>query len=374
MTNAIQELRAYGQSIWYDNIRRGLLTSGELARLVGLGVAGVTSNPTIFQKAIGETDEYDDDLRGMTGRSDTAMLLYERLAFEDIQRAADILLPVYDRTDGADGFVSLEVPPALAHDTDSTVAEATRLFDLLGRPNVMIKVPGTPAGIPAVRRLIAAGVNVNVTLLFSVDAYDAVMDAYLAGLEDRAAAGHDLRYVASVASFFVSRVDTLVDSLLQARSRQGETGLDRLMGRAAVANARIAYTHFRRAFDSERFERLALKGARLQRPLWASTSTKNPAYSDLLYVATLVAPDTVNTVPPATLDAILDHGHFTRSLEPGIEDARRTMAELAAAGIDLRAVTDQLLAEGVKAFADSFDKLLADIQAKAERLTGARAG
>lgn len=372
MTNPIHELQALGQSVWYDNIRRGLLTSGELARLVERGVTGVTSNPTIFQKAIGETAEYDDDLRLTAGHGDTALALYERLAVADIQHAADVLLPVYDRTDGADGFVSLEVPPGLAHDTDSTVAEALRLFALVERPNVMIKVPGTPAGVPAVRRLIAAGINVNVTLLFSVDAYDAVMDAYLSGLEDRAVAGGDLKYVASVASFFVSRVDTLVDSLLQARINRGERGLEPLLGKAAVANARIAYAHFQQAFGGERFMRLAAQRARMQRPLWASTSTKNPAYPDLLYVEPLVAQHTVNTVPPATLDAILDHGRFTRSLEPGIEDAKATLAALAAAGIDLRAVTDQLLAEGVKAFADSFDKLLADIQAKAERLAATR--
>lgn len=372
MTNPIHELNALGQSVWYDNIRRGLLTSGDMARLVELGVSGVTSNPTIFQKAIGETDEYDEDLRLSLGHGVSSLALYERLAVTDIQHAADALLPVYDRTDGADGFVSLEVPPDLAHDTESTVAEAVRLFKLLERPNVMIKVPGTPAGIPAVRRLIAAGVNVNVTLLFAVDAYDAVMEAYLSGLEDRAMAGGDLKYVASVASFFVSRVDTLVDSLLQARIKQGETGLEHLLGRAAVANARIAYTHFQQAFGGERFQRLAAKRARFQRPLWASTSTKNPAYPDLLYVDTLVAQHTVNTVPPATLDAILHHGRFTRSLEPGIEDARQTLAALAAAGIDLKAVTDQLLHEGVKAFADSFDKLLADVQAKADHLSAAR--
>lgn len=372
MTNPIHELHNLGQSVWYDNIRRGLLTSGELARLVDLGVTGVTSNPTIFQKAIGETAEYDEDLRPTVGHGDTALALYERLVLADIQHAADVLLPVYDRTDGADGFVSLEVPPGLAHDTESTVVEAVRLFDALGRPNVMIKVPGTPAGIPAARRLIAAGVNVNITLLFSIDAYDAVMDAYLAGLEDRVAAGEDLKYVASVASFFVSRVDTLVDSQLQARIKQGETGLDGLLGKAAVANARMAYTHFQQAFGGERFARLAAHRARVQRPLWASTSTKNPAYPDLLYVDTLVAQHTVNTVPPPTLDAILDHGEFTRSLEPGIEDAKATLAALAAAGIDMQAVTDQLLAEGVTAFADSFDRLLADIQGKAERLAAAR--
>ncbi|MCX6024458.1 MAG: transaldolase, partial [Chloroflexi bacterium] len=236
----------------------------------------------------------------------------------------------------------------------------------------MIKVPGTPAGVPAFRQLTAAGVNVNVTLLFAVTAYEDVMEAYLSGLEDLAATRDDLSGVASVASFFVSRVDSLVDSLLGARIKQGETGLDALSGRAAVANARIAYTRFEAAFGGERFALLAAKGARVQRPLWASTSTKNPHYPDLLYVDTLVAPHTVNTVPPATLDAILDHGHFTMSLEPGVEDGRATLAALAAAGIDMTAVTDQLLAEGVKAFADSFDKLLRDIGKKAAALTAAR--
>ncbi len=364
MTNTIQQLRASGQSIWYDNIRRGMLKSGELQRLIDLGVSGLTSNPTIFEKAITGSADYDDALLELALACKKAGEIYESLTMEDIRAAADLLRPVYDSTGGADGYASLEVDPHLAHDTDATVAEATRLFQALGRPNVMIKVPATPEGIPAVRSLIGQGINVNVTLTFSLEAYDQVREAYIAGLQDLLRAGGDVTRVASVASFFVSRVDTAVDGLLRERIKQGQTDLAGLLGKAAIANARLAYHAFRQTFDGEGFAALRAAGARVQRPLWASTSTKDPSYSDVLYVESLIGRDTVNTLPDVTLQAFLDHGRVAEALGQGLEDARLTMDALEQAGISMKEVTDRLLADGVKAFADSFDKLMANLAQK----------
>ncbi len=362
--NSIQELGGLGQSVWYDNMYRALITSGELERLVALGVTGLTSNPTIFQKAISSGDDYDDSLVEYASRGLDAEGLFEALATEDIRDAADILRPVYEASGGSDGFASLEVSPRLAHDTDGTIEAALRLFDALDRPNVMIKVPATPEGIPAIRELIGRGVNVNVTLIFSLDMYARVREAYVGGLGDLERAGGDLGAVASVASFFVSRVDTAVDGLIEGRGG----GLASLMGKAAVANAKIAYQDFKRTFGTDRFGALARKGARVQKPLWASTSTKNPMYSDTLYVETLIGADTVNTMPDATLDAFLDHGRASDSIERDVEESRDVIYQLEKAGVSMDAVTTNLMHEGVKAFADSFEELLDDIEAKRGRL------
>jgi transaldolase/glucose-6-phosphate isomerase len=352
----LHDLQALGQSVWYDNIERALLDSGELAALVATGVTGVTSNPSIFEKAIAGSAEYDAAIAAMPGQA-SLNDIYEALVLDDIGRAADVLRSVYEETDGRDGYVSLEVSPELAHDTIGTVAEARRLFAILARPNVMIKVPATPAGIPAVRTLIGAGVNINVTLIFSLDVYEAVARAYLDGLADFFAENGE-KPPASVASFFVSRVDTTIDRLLAA------TGEDTLQGRAGIANAKAAYARFRRLFDGAAWEALAARGARVQRPLWASTSTKNPAYPDTLYLDHLIGPQTVNTVPPATLAAFRNHGTVAETLADGLEAAEAHLAALAAAGIDMEAVTAQLLDEGVHSFTRSFQGLMASLAEK----------
>ncbi len=367
--NSIQELGRLGQSVWYDNMYRSLITSGELERLVEMGVTGLTSNPTIFQKAISSGSEYDDSLVKHASRGLNPEQLFEALATEDIRAAADILRPVYERSGGSDGFASLEVSPRLAHDTDGTIEAALRLFGALDRPNVMIKVPATPEGIPAIRELISEGVNVNVTLIFSLGMYARVREAYVGGLEDLEDAGGNLDAVSSVASFFVSRVDTAVDGLIEQHG--GDLGA--LMGRAAVANAKIAYQDFKKTFGTDRFGALARKGARVQKPLWASTSTKNPLYNDVLYVETLVGADTVNTMPDATLEAFLDHGKASNSIERDVEESREVIATLEENGISMDAVTTNLMHEGVKAFADSFELLLGDIEAKRERLMASAA-
>ncbi|MCY4623982.1 MAG: bifunctional transaldolase/phosoglucose isomerase [Chloroflexi bacterium] len=364
MANPLQETKKLGQSIWYDNVSRGLIASGTMAALVEAGITGLTSNPTIFEKAIAAGADYDEQLLALALAGATATEAFEGLAIEDIQAVADLLRPVYDATGGADGFASLEVSPTLAHDTEATVAEAERLFAALDRPNVMIKVPGTPEGVPAVERLIGQGINVNVTLLFHRDAYSRVRDAYIAGLERLAEAGGDLSRVASVASFFVSRVDSAVDGLLEPWVQSGEEELADLLGKAAIANAALAYRDFQETVATQRFQSLKAKGARAQRPLWASTGTKNAAYSDVLYIDSLIAPDTVNTMPPATLESYLDHGNVALSLEPSIPEADRVMDALEANGVSMTEVTDKLLADGVKAFADSFVTLLANVEEK----------
>jgi transaldolase len=355
-----------GQSIWYDNLSRELLQDGTLARLItDQGVRGVTSNPSIFQKAMTTSPLYAEEFDKLAAKGKTAEEIYETLAMEDIRAACDLLRPVYDSAGGRDGFVSLEVSPALARDTGGTIAAAWRLWGDVARPNLMVKVPATPEGIPAIRQLIGAGLNINATLIFSRGMYDQVMDAYLAGLEARVARGEAIDGIHSVASFFVSRVDSAVD---QALGSHGDAGVT-LMGKAAVANARLAYALFEERFGkegapSDRFAPLRANGAACQRPLWASTSTKNPEYPDTLYIDTLIGPHTVNTIPPATLDAFNDHGHVGVTIGDGVEQARADLVAIEALGISLDAVCDDLLTAGVKSFADAFDALLGAVDAR----------
>jgi len=370
----LHELASLGQSIWYDNIRRALLDSGGLKALIEEGVTGVTSNPSILEKAIAGSTDYDQALQQLVAEGKSVVEIYETLVLEDIGRAADLLRPVYDRTDGADGYVSLEVSPTLADDTEGTIAEARRLFAALDRPNVMIKVPATPEGIPAVETLIGEGINVNVTLMFSLAHYDVVAEAYISGLGKLAADGGDLSRVASVASFFVSRADTAVDRQLDnlqypVSDLQSPTSIiQSLKGKIAIANAKSTYARFRETFSGKRWERLAAQGARVQRPLWASTSTKNPLYPDTLYVDGLIGPDTVDTVPPATLDAFQDHGTVALTLEEGLDEARDQLARLAELRVDLDGITQKLQDDGVAAFAKSFESLLTSIAEKRDRL------
>ncbi len=352
----IHELTNLGQSIWYDNISRSLLDSGKFDELLQSGVVGVTSNPSIFEKAIGKSADYDSAIAQLSDASMTDEGVYEQLAVADIQRTADLLEPVYRATNKLDGYVSLEVSPNLAHDTQGTIDAARRLWNWVDKKNLMIKVPATPAGIPAIKTLIGEGININVTLLFAVDAYEAVAQAYIEGLEEHQK--HcKLNHVASVASFFVSRVESLADKKLE------EAGNSELQGKIGIANAKVAYESFQKIFSGERWEKLAEAGAMVQRPLWASTSTKNAAYPDTMYVDGLIGPNTVNTVPPATLDHFLDHGTVAETLV-GLDEAQETMDALAAAGVDMKAITDQLLEEGVGSFAKSFDSLLASVAEK----------
>ncbi len=378
----LHELANLGQAIWLDYIRRSFITSGELQALIDQGVRGLTSNPSIFEKAIAGSADYDADLRSLVEAGKSVGEIYESLVLDDIRRVADILRPVYDQTGGADGYVSLEVSPTLAHDTDGTIAEARRLFAALDRPNIMIKVPATAAGIPAIETLIGEGINVNVTLIFSLAQYEAVAEAYLAGLEKLAAGGGygnppygDVSTVASVASFFVSRVESAVDRQLDELIHSGQHTPESLIpnpqslkGKIAIANGKVAYARFREIFHGERWEKLATQGARVQRPLWASTSTKNPLYPDTLYVDGLIGPDTVNTVPPATLQAFLDHGAASLTLETGVDEARAQLARLAELGVDLDGITQRLQDDGVAAFARSFEALMASIAEKREKL------
>ena len=368
MTDAVRAVQELGQSIWYDNIRRGLITSGELQTLIDSGVTGVTSNPTIFEKAIAGSTDYDATLLEMADAGRSAQELFEAFAIEDIRATADLLRPVYDRTGGADGYASLEVSPRLANDTQGTIGEVRRLFAALDRPNVMVKVPATVEGIAALRHLTGLGINLNVTLIFSRRAYRQVAEAYIGGLEDLASSGGDVSKVASVASFFISRLDTAVDALLEEKIRDGSEELKHLLGKAAIANAKLAYRDFKEIFGGAAFTALKQKGARVQRPLWASTGTKNPEYSDVLYLESLVGPDTVNTVPPATLTAFIDHGRAGATLEQGIDDADAQMRGLAAAGVSMDRITEQLLTGGLEGFGESFEKLLSNIDDKQARL------
>ncbi len=360
----LHDLAILGQSIWLDFIRRSFIDSGELNALVDMGLRGVTSNPAIFHKAITGGTDYDAAIERLVAEGMAVLDIYETLAVQDIRRAADVLLPVYEKTAGLDGYVSLEVNPHLAHDTEGTVMEARRLFSLVDRPNVMIKVPATPAGIPAIETLIGEGINVNVTLIFSMEHYEQAARAYIAGLERLAATNVDPSRVASVASVFVSRVDTAVDRLLD------EMGHAELQGKIAIANAKTIYARFRELFRGPRWERLAAQGARLQRVLWGSTSTKNPNYPDTLYVDHLIGPDTVNTLPLDTLRAFLDHGRVARTVDVGLEEARAQLVELRRLGIDLDAITEQLQEEGVKAFADAFDALLQSLARRVQAVAG----
>jgi len=371
--NPLRGLGELGQSVWLDYIRRDLVQSGELARLVAQdGVRGLTSNPAIFEKAMAGGAEYADAISAAARANRNAKTVYETLAIEDIRAAADVMMTVFDSSAGADGFVSLEVSPALANDTQGTFAEARRLWRAVARPNLMIKVPGTPAGIPAIRQLIGEGISVNVTLLFACSAYEAAAEAYLSGLEALAASGGKVARTASVASFFVSRIDSAVDALLDARIAAADTAqgqkLKSLLGEVAIANAKLAYASFTKMRAGERWKKLASAGARPQRLLWASTGTKNPAYSDVLYVEELIGPDTVNTLPPATLDAFRDHGKVRNSLGEDLAGAQAVLAELQHAGISLDEVTGRLLEEGVVLFADAFDKLLAALEARLRTL------
>ncbi len=363
MSNTIEKLYELGQSVWCDNISRGMIDTGELQRLIDLGVVGVTSNPTIFLKAVTGGGDYDELFNKLSAEGLDTQAIYEGLVLPDIADAADILRPVYERTNGVDGYVSLEVDPKLAYDTEGTVAEARRLFKTLSRPNVFIKVPGTDEGVPAVETLIAEGINVNVTLIFGIGVYEKVAQAYINGVRRFSASGGDPSKVASVASFFVSRVDTLVDTLLEKHGTGGD--VDHLLGKAAIANARLAYVRFEEVFNSEgEFAELAALGARVQRPLWASTSTKNPAYPDTIYVDGLVGPQTVNTLPPATIEAALDHGKTDVTIDEDLDEARAVFMELANLDIDIHAVTDKLRVDGVDLFARSFNDLLSNLEAK----------
>jgi transaldolase len=366
--SALWSLRDLGQSPWYDQISREMIDSGELAGLRDRGIAGVTSNPSIFQAAVAGSSAYDGIILENARSGLDSEAIYEKLAIHDIQDACDILRPVYDETKGADGFVSFEVSPHLAHDTQGTIDNARRLWALVDRPNLMIKVPGTEAGVPAINTLLTEGLNINVTLLFSLTAYEAVARTFIDALEARKAAGDDVGAVSSVASFFVSRVESAADGRIQARIDSGESALSALSGKTAVANAIAAYGMFLDIFSGERWDALAAAGGRVQRCLWASTSTKNPAYSDILYVEELVAPHTVNTMPPATVVAWEDHGDARLTLEDNIENARADLANLKAAGISMEEITDELLAAGVKAFADSYNDLLEDVSSKASAL------
>lgn len=362
MTNPLQQLKAHGQSIWLDYIQRGMLESGELARLIEQdGLAGVTSNPAIFEKAIAHHDDYDAAIADLKTRGADALQAYEELAIDDVRRAADLLSGVHRDTHGRDGYVSLEVAPTLARDTEGTVREAKRLWQRVDRPNLMIKVPATVEGLPAIRDLIAAGINVNATLLFSVPRYKALAESYMSGLEARAAAGGSLTDVASVASFFLSRIDSAVDPLLDA---QGHDAARSLRGQTAIASARLAYQVYKGLSTGHRWQPLKAQGARTQRLLWASTSSKDPAYDDLKYVTPLIGPDTVNTLPPETLAAFRDHGVAALHVEDDMTLARGLPSLLDALGIDLKRITDQLEEDGIRKFVAPYDKLLETLRTK----------
>ncbi len=362
------KLQTFGQSIWLDFLRRGMISSGEIKKLIDEdGLRGITSNPSIFEKAIGGSHDYDEAIRVLALSGKSVDEIYRALTVGDVQRAADLFRPVYDRSGGRDGFVSLEVSPHLAHDTERTIAEARELWATVARPNVMIKVPGTKEGLPAIQQLTSEGLNVNITLLFSVDRYRQVIEAFVAGLEARAISGQSLSTVASVASFFLSRIDVLVDSLLEktaaSEGAKAETARS-LRGAAAIASAKAAYQVYKEAFPSDRFSRLATKGARRQRLLWASTGTKDPSYSDVKYVEALIGANTVNTMPMETLNAYRHHGDPAPRLEESAGESVRNLGRLAEVGLDLTAITQQLEDEGVRKFADSFDRLMATLKEK----------
>ncbi|HVP61030.1 MAG TPA: transaldolase [Myxococcaceae bacterium] len=368
--NPLQQLANLGQSIWLDYMRRDLVTSGELQKLIREdGLKGLTSNPTIFQKAVEGSKDYDDLFAEWAPRKASAGEVFEALAVRDIRDAARTFHPVWEETRHRDGYCSIEVSPTLAHDTDGTLTEARRLWKTLSVPNVMIKIPGTQEGVPAIEQAISEGINVNVTLLFSQESYAQVAEAYIRGLEKRAARGEDVSQLASVASFFVSRIDTLVEKIIAQREKAGATPeqkrlFDQVTGKVAIANAKQAYQRYQKIFSGARWKALADKGAQTQRVLWASTGTKNPRYSDVLYVEELIGPETVNTIPPATLDAYRDHGKPRRTLDQGLDEADATMRALEKAGISMKEVTDQLVVEGVKSFADSYQALLAAVAAR----------
>ncbi len=381
MTNPLIQLKALGQSVWYDNIDRSQLNSGQFKRLLDEdGVVGVTANPTIFQKSISHGDAYDAQITQLIKEGKSTNEIYEAIILQDIRTVADILRPIYDSTNRQDGFVSLEVSPDLAHNTEGTISEVRRFWKMVDRPNLMIKIPATQEGIPAVRQALTEGINVNITLIFSIEFYRQVTDAFLTALEDRNAEGKDISHIASVASFFVSRVDTLVDKLLEDKIKATSDSAEQQMlksleGKAAIANARLVYQDFKRIFGTPRFETLKHSGAQPQRPLWASTSTKNPAYRDVLYAEELIGPHTVDTMPLETIENFRDHGQVRLSIEDDIPQAKAELAALEEIGIHYDQVTQQLLDEGVQKFADSFHELFQGIESKKQAIieqTGAR--
>jgi len=373
-TNPLKDLLKYGQSMWLDYIRRDLITSGKLKTLIeDDGLRGMTSNPSIFEKAIAESSLYDDMLKSLSTRDDLDTKgRYEQIAIRDIQDVADLLRPVHQESNFRDGYVSLEVSPLLAHKTQETIEEARRLWKTVNRENVMIKVPGTAEGLPAIRQLIGEGININVTLLFAQEVYEKVAEAYIAGLGDLAVRGGNLKKMAGVASFFISRIDTLVDSMIDDRlkattdTKQREL-LKSLQGKVAIANGKLTYQRYQRIFSGPRWTALVANGAQTQRVLWASTSTKNPNYRDVMYVEELIGPDTVDTMPPATIDAFRDHGRVRNSLTEDVQGAQKVMDNLAKAGIPMKEVTDKLTLDGVKLFADAFTKLLAAVEKNTQR-------
>src|SRR5438105_2343722 len=368
--NPLVELGKVGQSVWYDQMRRALLKSGELAKLIREdGLRGLTSNPTIFEKAIGGSNDYTEELGDLARKGSSVSEIYQELVVADISNAADVFCGVYTETAGIDGYCSLEVSPNLAFETQKTIDEAKKLFAALNRPNVMVKIPATPQGIPAIEECIAAGLNINVTLIFARDVYQSVAEAYIRGLERRAAAGLPVDKIASVASFFVSRIDTAAERELTAKLANAKNDAERqrlnsLFGKVAIANAKLAYQSYQHIFHGERFAKMRAKGARPQRQLWASTGTKNPKYSDVLYVEQLIGPETVDTVPPATFNAFRDHGKVELTLEKEIDQAFQTLSTLEDCGISLKKITDELTKEGVESFAGSFAKLLEVIEAR----------
>jgi transaldolase / glucose-6-phosphate isomerase len=367
--NKLKQLEVCGQSLWLDYLKRSLIEKGELRTLIVRdGLKGVTTNPSIFEKAIGETDEYADALKQFQAQSDHGIsAIYEHLAIADIRAAADVLHPVYDQTQRRDGYISLECSPYLANDTEATVAEASRLWAAAARPNLMVKVPATPAGIPAIRQLTGRGVNVNITLLFSVNVYEQVVDAYMSGLEDLARAGGDVSKVASVASIFVSRIDTAIDKRLD--NLDDERAASLLRGKIGIANAKLAYARYKALFSAQRWQLLAASGAKTQRLLWASTGVKDPTYKDTMYVEALIGRDTVVTVPPATMDAFRDHGEVTSgAIEQDVEGARTLLTVLDQEGISLKEVTEELVKDGVQQFADAFDQLFGAIARRRQTL------
>jgi len=370
MANPLLQLKALGQSVWYDNIDRSQLVSGQFKRLLDEdGICGVTANPTIFEKSISSGHAYDEQINQLIREGKSTSEIYEALIIQDIRTVADILRPIYDSANRQDGLVSLEVSPDLAHDTEGTLSEVRRFWKMVDRPNLMIKIPGTPEGIPAVLQALTEGINVNITLIFSISTYRQVAEAFISALEARRAAGEDISHMASVASFFVSRVDTLVDKLLEdkvkATSNTSEQQhLKSLEGKAAIANARLVYQDFKKIFNTPRFAALKQAGAYVQRPLWASTSTKNPAYRDVLYAEELIGPDTVDTMPLETIENFRDHGRVRLSIEDNLEEAHQVFDALEKIGIHYDQVTQQLQDEGVQKFADSFHALFEGIAEK----------
>ena len=375
-TNHLLEIKDFGQSIWMDNLSRNIIESGELKNMIAQkGIRGITSNPAIFEKAIAGNAIYDADIEAGISAGKSVMETYESLVFKDIRDACDIFMPVYEQTNGLDGYISIEVPPTIAKDTESTITEAIRYYTAIGRENLMIKIPGTPEGLPAVTKVISEGINVNVTLLFSVESYVNTAWAYIEGLEARAAKGEDVSKIASVASFFLSRIDSNIDATIDSKIKNvtDETvkaKLETVKGKVAIANAKIAYQEYKKIIQSDRWKALSAKGATMQRLLWASTSTKNPTYSDVMYVDELIGPDTVNTLPPQTIDACADHCHVDNRVETNIEEATQLIESLKDPDININIdqVMDELLAEGIDKFIKPFSSLINSLEEKVKKL------